>query len=122
MKNFIFTLILFLLVVCGCTNNEDIVCVTYISPAVKVTFKEVETGNVIEEGKGIGIMRDDSYIDTMESRCHPICMTGGIGRSGKYSISIELDGYERWTKENVIALSDECGVITTNVTAFLKKK
>jgi len=104
----------------GCEVATD--CTTGLEPAITIKLKDKKTGSGIIEGKGFAILRDGGYVDTIEFRRHDIEMGGGYERAGKYSVEIEMEGYERWTKDNVMAPQGDCGPITQNIVAFLNKK
>ena len=111
----------------GCEDSA-VNCTTEFVSGLEVTVIDVATGNSIIEGKPIGIAQDGNYIDTMGISSRSVDLKefrylyGAGERIGRYSVRIELEGYETWSKENIIVTRDECHVITQKITAFLKKK
>ena len=102
-------------------------CTLSIEPGVQILLKESGTEAAITQGYPKTEIRSGNYVDTLWYRVNPnmtspIELSGAFNRAGKYSVSIELEGYEKWTKENVNVPQGECGAITQNITAFLKKK
>ncbi|MES2765380.1 MAG: carboxypeptidase-like regulatory domain-containing protein [Bacteroidota bacterium] len=123
-----FIAVLVFTVLCGCSNSTNYGCFDEYVYAVHVTLMDFERGQPIMGGKPTGTVREGNYTDSMiiahrSDETGDYTMLWGAGeRAGKYSVSVQVEGYEPWTKENIYVSRDDCHVIPQKITAFLKKK
>ena len=95
----------------------DWTCTTEANHGVSVRVLDLRTETTIG-AMPFGTLHDGSRVDTMfwdQGRLH------GGDRPGIYSVEVQADGYETWTRSEVAVAKHPChGVENTTITARLR--
>jgi hypothetical protein len=104
----------------GCT--EFAACDLSIQPAVVVTPVHASSGAPIEaDGKGLiarGTFRDSLRPHTVTVEGVPTSFAA-FGRSGFYTVTLEIPGFAIWQRDHVFVDEGSCGNLTTELTSRL---
>ena len=111
----------------GCSNPFDggWVCTDQFVPGIVVEIRDAGTGiPVAEEARGA--VREGTYVDSLRpgfsAASDPSLLLSRFAageRAGTYSVEIQRSGYQTWTANNVVVVSDRCHVITQRLRADL---
>lgn len=107
----------------GDDPDEQIACPAVVAPAVVVEVRNATTGDP-EAGDAEGRLIDGDFNESMRvgasnSEGIPVTLEGAYERPGTYTVLIEKEGFESWSRSGVQAEEDECGVVTERITAEL---
>jgi hypothetical protein len=90
---------------------------------VVVEVRNSATGDP-EAGNAMGVLIDGSYTDSLRAKEMTeeglLSLAGGAERTGTYTIRIEKQGFETWTREGVDVDEGTCGPKTERLNAHLK--
>lgn len=101
----------------GCGNPFEI-CTTEAVPALSVTVVDSIAGaNLAPEA--LVWASDGAFVDTLQAFVEGVPYVGAFERAGRYTVVAELEGFETWSRENVLVEDDGCHVATREVTARL---
>jgi D-serine deaminase-like pyridoxal phosphate-dependent protein len=84
-------------------------------PAIMVAIRDSLTDVPVTEGVRV-IARDGTYADTADFRVFGLAHE----RPGTYTVTVEKDGYQTWSRTGVRVRDGECHVQTVELTARLK--
>lgn len=113
-----------LLVLTGCDDSPvNVNCPAVVVPAVVVEVQNVVTG-APEAKNADGRLIDGRYNDSMRaasvnSEGVPTALEGGHGRAGTYTVLIEKQGFESWSRSRIQVPEGQCGPDTERLTAEL---
>lgn len=100
------------------------ICPASAEPAIIVEVRNAATG--VPEARGVdGTLREESYTDSLRvveetEAGTPSALAGGFERGGTYTIRLQKDGFETWTRDGVHVEEGECGPDTRRIRAELK--
>lgn len=113
-------LILFILIVTSCNNNDDIACTLEARAGLNVTVKDATTNNYLGFGTTV-VATDGNYSETLEYMEGIIpTFAGAWEREGNYILTVSAEGYVTYVSETITVTSDECHVIPRQVEALLQ--
>jgi hypothetical protein len=104
---------------------DPVACPDSVEPALVVEIYDDGTGLPAADG-ATGWVRDGDYVD--ELRPHEflgtdepvlVSLSAADERPGRYDVSVEKAGYERWTRTDVRVRSGVCNVRTVRLRADL---
>jgi len=124
MKNIMKKAILFLAFIgaisFSCSDDDDQVstepCTTEVVPGLEVTVKD--GGVIISSGITV-TATDGDYIEQLTPSDVSGIYKGADEREGNYIITVTGTGYQPYTSETITVESDECHVITEELTVNL---
>ncbi len=113
-------LILFILIVIGCNNIDDIACTLEARAGLNVTVKDAATNNYLGIGTTV-LATDGNYSETLQYKEGIIpTFSGAWEREGNYILTVSAEGYATYVSENIIVTSDECHVIPQQIEVLLQ--
>jgi len=94
----------------ACTDT--LLCTTEARAAISVNV--IDAGTRVPIAGYRGIVRDGSYSDSLRF--------GGAAyeRTGTYTVTIEADGYQTWTRSGIVVTDGECHVNGVSLLAELE--
>jgi hypothetical protein len=125
LRFFLFALfpVLFFLAGCDSIGLPGLGCSAEAEPALVVEVRNSATGDP-EAGNAMGVLIDGSYTDSLRAKEMTeeglLSLAGGAERTGTYTIRIEKQGFETWTREGVDVDEGTCGPKTERLNAHLK--
>ena len=102
----------------GCLTDDggDVVCTEIFVSGVNATVTNADTGGVIE---GVTLtLTEGDYTETM-MELSPGNYAGAGERAGTYTLTVEAEGFETQTIEDIVVDADECHVIPVSETVGL---
>jgi hypothetical protein len=112
---------LFSIVSCEDDPADPVVCTTEFVYGLEIVLLDSETGGPTGLGT-IAVITDGDYEE--RALCEDrgplgVAAVAAGERAGNYDITIDAEGYQVWTRENVRVTADKCHVRTVRVTAEL---
>ena len=110
----------------GC-NLIPMGCPAVVYRAIDVDVTDARTGAWVARG-AVGSIQDGSYVDSLREvgwlgippNDTSTTLGAGLGRPGRYEVSVIRQGYRPWQRSDVRAREGSCGVETTRVRAELE--
>lgn len=113
-------LILIVLVLLGCNQNDDVACTMEARAGLNVTVKDAATNNYMGIGTTV-VATDGNYSETLEYMEGIIpTFAGAWERAGNYILTVSAEGYVTFVSETITVTSDECHVIPRQVEVLLQ--
>lgn len=104
----------------SCSDDDDQVnaapCTDVVTPGLEITVKD--GGTTLTNGITV-TATDGDYIEQLNPSEETGIFKGADEREGNYIITVTGDGYQPYTSETITVTSDECHVITQEVTVNL---
>ena len=105
----------------SCSDDDDQVntepCTTVVANGLEVTVKD--GGAILTNGITV-TATDGEYIEQLSPSDVSGIFKGATERGGDYIITVTGDGYQPYTSETITVASDECHVITQELTINLE--
>lgn len=110
----------------GCRALDGTACPAVVSRAVDVEVVDASTGAYVARGAS-GVVTEGAYADSLRAvgfrGVHPAdtvtTLGAALGRAGVYTVRVQRPGYATFERAGVRVATDECGVVTTRLTARL---
>lgn len=100
---------------CGIFTGP-VACTDEYVPGITVDVRDSQSGAQITDGVRV-IARDGAFADTAENSHLAVAFE----RAGTYTVTVEKDGYQTWSRSGVRVSRDECHVRTVALTAQLQR-
>ena len=107
-----------IMILSGCDGImwPGMACTTEARPGLSVTVLDASTGLLLTGGSVIA--REGAYADTARSFI-PASYPLAYERPGKYDVSVDVPGFQLWSKSGVAVRRDGCHVVTVQLDARL---
>lgn len=109
-------------IVAGCDGtkitNAGANCADISIPAITVIALDSRSRQPISV-RGLVIARDRSYADTADALGTPPVYALAFNRAGKYDVTVEVAGYQRWHADGVVVSPSGCNVSSVPLAAWL---
>jgi len=113
-------LVLFPAILLGCSSNEDPVCTTELRPGILVAPRDAVSDAPLS-AHATGQVQDGSYTENfLRLGSDTGLLAAAFERPGTYRVTIEHEGYQTWTLDNVEVKAGVCHVNTVQLTAGLE--
>lgn len=107
-------LVLLLLLVAGaCDVLSPRVCTTEFVFGVRAEVFHSETGVEIDDESLVGSLVEGDYSETMERFGHRLFGAGE--RAGTYTMLVDAEGFEPWSRSGIEVEADACHVIPEHI-------
>lgn len=102
----------------ACTNlvSDPIVCTAEFVYGVHITAVAASDGSPVTFGLA-GELSEGSYSEAMAATGNEL--VGAGERAGTYAATVDADGFETWTRSDIVVAENECHVIPVSITAEL---
>ena len=92
--------------------------------ALEVIIADSNSGSGSASGATV-VARDGSYADSVQIPVGPnlddLHPRLGLGRAGRYTLSVRKVGYKDWTRSGIRVTSGNCGPVRVDVTVLLQR-
>ena len=110
----------------GCSNDALRACPpTSLQPAVEVEVRDSATDALLTSGSR-GAVRDGEFVDSLRPWRFdgetPVTLGAAFGRAGRYDVTVEHPGYERWEQHDVRSFGGGCSAGTSALVARLEAR
>jgi hypothetical protein len=120
-RHFLWLLVVTALASVGCKLPGGVACSADARPAVSVDVRDSVTDTPAGRGARI-IAQDGVFADTAKT---PSGYEGPYAlareRAGTYTVTVEQEGYQLWSRSGVRVTRDECHVRTVSLIARLQR-
>lgn len=111
------------LLLAGCDFGNPI-CPAVAEPAVIAEVRNAVTDDP-EAEDARGVLVDEEYTDSLRvneetDEVIPTALAGGFERAGAYTVRVEKQGFQTWTRDGVDVDDGECGPETERLTARIE--
>ena len=95
-------------------------CPTDPKPTMRIEVLDASTGEPLTGSTGT--IRDGGYVEEMATQpgSNYLGAGGASGRPGTYDVTIQREGYETWTRDDVHVSANQCGTRTVDLVARLE--
>ena len=97
-----------------------VACPTDPKPTMRIEVLDASTGSPLMGSTGT--VRDGDYVEEMSTLQGSNYLSAGdvSGRPGTYDVTVQREGYETWSRDDVRVSANQCGTRTVELVARLE--